>query len=284
MTYASILTVLTGAPDDAVTLTAAARQVRGQGGEVRVVLALPTLATLMFSDGMAAGYMSPEVIELIEQGNTGARRQVEALASEITTREGLELDDNGGRIRFLPEQPIRAFDMLSLTPFCDLVMVGASTFQSFGVWSGLVSGALMEARTPFMIVRREPDAPEVVAIAWDGSQSAGRAVRAAMPAICAAARVVVLQDPDHISLVQRQAADLQALADYLRLHGIAKVERVLKPGMARGDGLAQAVSQTGAGTLVAGAFGHARLLEAVFGGATGDLLKSARTFNLLLSH
>ena len=45
MTYASILAILTGASDDAVTLSAGARLVRGRGGEMRAVLALPASKT-----------------------------------------------------------------------------------------------------------------------------------------------------------------------------------------------------------------------------------------------
>lgn len=284
MTYASILAILTGAPDDAVTLSAGAQFVRGQGGEVRAVLALPTVSTLSFSDGMSYGYVSQEVVDLIQQGNNDARRKTELLIRETTQREGLAADGAAGRIVFPPEQPTLEFDMLGETPLCDLVMVSQSTFKSLGLWSGLVSGALMHARLPFYIVRRVAPEHGVAVIAWDGSQGAGRAVRGALPLLTAATKVVLVQDPDHVSASHRLAADLTSLTAYLKLHGVKDIHTVSQAGLSRGGGLGAAARQARADVLIAGAFSHARAMEALFGGSTDDLLEPAGDFNLLLVH
>ncbi len=284
MTYASILAILTGAPDDAVTLSAAAQFVRGRGGEVRAVLALPTVSTLMFSDGMSFGYISQEVVDLIQQGSDEARRKTETLVRETSQREGLAADGAGGRIVLLPEQPTREFDMLGETPLCDLVMVAQSTFKSLGLWSGLVSGALMRAKLPFYIVRRVAPEQGVAVIAWDGSQGAGRAVRGALPLLTAASKVVLVQDPDHVSATHRIAADLNSLSAYLKLHGVKDIHFVSQAGVSRGGGLSAAARQARADVLIAGAFSHPRAMEALFGGATDDLLEPAGDFNLLLAH
>ena len=284
MTYASILAVLTGAPDDAVTLSAAAQFVRGRSGEVRAVLALPTIPPLLFSDGMSGGYVSPEVIDLLHQGNDQARLHTEALVHATSQREGLDLHKNGGRIVLLPEQPNVEMVMLAETPLCDLVMVAQSTFRSMGIWSGLVSTALMQARVPFYVVRRVASETGVVTIAWDGSQAAGRAVRAAMPLLSSASKVVLFQDPDHINSTHRLAADLDRLSDYLKLHGVKNIHLVIQSGLSRGDGLGAAARQARADVLIAGAFSHARAMEALFGGTTEELLESKSEFNLLLAH
>lgn len=280
MTYASILAVLTAAPDDAVTLSAAAQFVRGRGGEVRAVLVLPTIPTLLFSDG----YVSLEVIDLLEKGNDQARLRTEALVLETSQREGLDLDKNGGRIVLLPEQPTVEMVMLAETPLCDLVMVAQSTFRSLGIWSGLVSTALMQARLPFYVVRRVTSETGVVTIAWDGSQAAGRAVRAAMPLLRNASKVVLFQDPDHISSTHRLAADLESLSDYLKLHEVKNIHLVTQSGLSRGNGLGTAARQARADVLIAGAFSHARAMEALFGGTTEQLLEQTSEFNLLLAH
>lgn len=284
MTYASILAILTGAPDDAITLSVGAQFVRGRGGEVRAVLAQPAVSTLMYSDGMSGGYMSQEVIDLIQKGNDDARRKTETLVLETSQREGLALDGAGGRIVFLAKQPTAEFDILGETPLCDLIIVAQSTFKSLGLWSGLVSGALMQARLPFYIVRRVAPEHGVAVIAWDGSQGAGRAVRAALPLLTAASKVVLLQDPDHISATHRLAADLTSLSAYLKLHGVKDIHTVSQSGLSRGGGLGAAARQARADVLIAGAFSHARAMEALFGGATDDLLQPAGDFNLLLAH
>ena len=285
MTYASILAILTGGPDDAVTLAAGAQFVRGPGGEVKAVLALPLVSSLMFSEGMSGGYISQEVVALIQQANHDARRKASALVREASQREGLARDGAGGRIVLLPEQPAAESDMLGETPLCDLIIVAQSTFKSLGLWSGLVSGALIHARLPFYVVRRVAPEHGVVAIAWDGSQGAGRAVRAALPLLTAASKVVLLQDPDHISVTHRLAADLTRLGTYLKLHGVKDIHSVSQSGLSRGGGLGAAARQARADLLIAGAFSHARAMEALFGGATDDLLlQPAGDFNLLLVH
>jgi nucleotide-binding universal stress UspA family protein len=284
MTYASILAILTGAPDDAITLSAAARFVRGRSGQARAVLSLPTVATLICSDAMSGSYVTPAVVELIQQGNDQARRRTALLILETSQREGLASEGVGGRIVFQPEQPTREFDMLAETPLCDLVMIAQSTFKSLGLWSGTVSGALMDARMPFYIVRRATPEDGVVAIAWDGSQAAGRAVRSALPLLTAASKVVLLQDPDHVSPGHRFAADLTRLCAYLKLHGVKAIHTVSQAGLSRGGGLGQAARQAHADVLVAGAFSHARAMEALFGGTTDDLLEPSADFNLMLAH
>jgi nucleotide-binding universal stress UspA family protein len=253
---------------------------RGKGGEARVVLARPIFPSLWFADG----YISPEAIELLEKANDDIRKRIEVQVGATSEREGLALGDKAGSIRLLPEQPTSEFDMLGETPLCDLVLLGQSTFRSLGVWSGQVTGALMQARLPFMIVRHVPASRRIAAIAWDGSQGAGRAVRAAIPMLKAASKVIILQDPEHISPAHRPAADPERLADYLQLHGVQAIETVSRPGMSRADGLGVTTRQLAADVLIAGAFGHARLLEAVFGGATNSLLEPSGDFNLLLVH
>jgi hypothetical protein len=65
---------------------------------------------------------------------------------------------------------------------------------------------------------------------------------------------------------------------------VQSAEVVSRPGASQGDGLGVLTRGCGADWLVAGAFGHARLLEAVFGGATDSLLQPDGDFNLLLAH
>ena len=284
MSYNSILAVLTGAPDDDVTLNVAAQFVGAQGGEVKAVLALPTVSTVLMSGGLAGGFISEEIIDIIQQGNSDARRKTSALIQQISERANLSLAGSGARILLLPEQATGEFDMLGETPLCDLLIIAQSTFKSLGLWSGLVSGALLRAQLPFYIVRRGAPEHSVAAIAWDGSQSAGRAVRGALPLLTAASKVVLVQDPDHISATHRVAANLNSLSAYLKLHGVKNIRVLSQAGVSRSGGLGAAARQAHADVLIAGAFGHARAMEALFGGATDDLLQPAGYCNLLLAH
>ena len=126
--------------------------------------------------------------------------------------------------------------------------------------------------------------PDLVVIAWDGSQAAGRAVRSALPLLTGASKVVLVQDPDHVSASHQLSSDLERLSAYLKLHGVKDIHKVVQAGLSRGGGLGATARQARADVLIAGAFTHARAVEALFGGSTDDLLQPAGDFNLLLAH
>jgi nucleotide-binding universal stress UspA family protein len=279
MSFASVLAILSGGSDDADALKAAARLTREVGGEVRAILAIPTLEDLERDSG---GYMTQDAVDYVQDGNAEVRRGVESVIREVVEQSGLIAA--GGRMTLLPEQPGLEFEVLGETPLCDVLVVGRSTFQGLGVWSGVVSAALLAARLPFMIVGQVLEPAGVVAIAWDGGQAAGRAVRAALPLLTVASKVVILQDPEHLSAAQGRSAAPERLVDYLRLHGVRDIKTIRRPGVSRGDGLSILAKDCGATLLVAGAFSHTRLLEAMFRGHTEAMLQGPGPFNLLLTH
>jgi nucleotide-binding universal stress UspA family protein len=128
----------------------------------------------------------------------------------------------------------------------------------------------------------QPIAATVVA-GWDGSTQALRAFAAALPLLERADGVrLVLVNPDQLSDVhgEQPGADM---ALYLARHGV-KVDVVLERTHATaGDALMSLARATGAGLIVAGAYGHSRYREWVLGGVTRELLERAPV-PLLLAH
>ena len=112
---------------------------------------------------------------------------------------------------------------------------------------------------------------------------AGRSVRAAVPLLRSAPKTVILQDVRHIDKTERSHCKPEQLAEYLRLRGVKEVdiERVEGPDK---DALDSIVRSTGAGLLVAGAYGHSRLREALFSGATRSFLAGEEGPHLFLAH
>jgi len=285
MSYAGILAIVTGAGDDTLTLTVAAGMSRQARGEVRTILVLSAL--LEGQRWSAAGvYLPPDMAEANRRANDAARRHVEATIQDLTVAEGLELDDDGGRFVLLDEQATALLSLRGETPVTDLVVAGRSTLEELGVWTGLIEGALYQARLPLLVVNRTMAENPIAAIAWNGGDAAGRAVRAALPFLVNAPRVVILQDPHNIpaSGPTHDAADPQRLVRYLKLHGVSEVDVISREGVSREDGLVRAAHQAGAELLVAGAFEHHRLTEDLFGGRTARLLEDASPCNILLAH
>jgi len=125
------------------------------------------------------------------------------------------------------------------------------------------------------------DRPAVVA--WDGSMEAGRSVRAAVPLLRHTPKTVILQDVRHIDEDERSHCEPEHLAEYLTLRGVKEIEVERIEGHGK-DALASIVRSTGACLLVAGAYGHTRLREALFGGATRSFLAGEDGPHLFLAH
>lgn len=283
MSYASTITVLTGAQDDATALSVAAKFAKETGGAARCFLALPMLMMTDWAGGVGGSYITPEVVNSIERSNSTARIRTEALVREITEEEGLELNDGSGRIIITDEQAASEVSLSGEAPFTDLLIVGPSTLTELGMWSGYISEGVMHAHIPLLVARR-PVTNGGVGIAWDGSATAGRAVRAALPFLKRASTVIILQDPDNISKKNRAPARPERLVEYLSLHGIKQVDVVRKNGASCGGQLAALCRELGVDLLVSGAFSHARLSEQLFGGFTDTLVEQAQAFNLFMVH
>lgn len=107
-------------------------------------------------------------------------------------------------------------------------------------------------------------------VAWDGSRAAQAALRAAIPLLKRAGSVTLLYVDDG-SIKQ----PLGEAVRYLARHGITATVRREQAGVRPGEALLEAAHSGEADYLVMGGFGHARALEAIFGGVTTRLLKES---------
>jgi nucleotide-binding universal stress UspA family protein len=132
---------------------------------------------------------------------------------------------------------------------------------------------------PVVVARTPLDALSVAAVAWDGGKEASRAMRTSLPLLQKASSVVVAGAPGASS----RSFDLDRLVAFLAARGVkAKIRKLEGSGDAAGLILG-AAREAGAELVVAGAFGHPRLQEFIFGGTTRSLL-NADGPSLFLSH
>jgi len=127
-----------------------------------------------------------------------------------------------------------------------------------------------------------PSRPEVVAVAWDGSRGAARAVADALPLLERAREVRVFtainEKPAAISGVSSD------LLRHLKSHGIDAVADEVDVGRQKiGEALDGYVKDRGACLLIMGAYGHSKAREFVLGGATEHVLNHMK-MPLFLSH
>lgn len=160
------------------------------------------------------------------------------------------------------------------TVLTDLVVVN-TVFDGFpgGEMDGVVA-AMLRASRPVLAV---PDATRGIAldgtalVAWDGSDEADAALRAAVP-LLALAREVRIVTIDRGGLKHPP----ELAASYLSRHGVHPEIAVVPNETGRiGQQLLAEASRIKPALIVMGGFGHSRLIETLFGGVTRDLLRDS---------
>lgn len=130
--------------------------------------------------------------------------------------------------------------------------------------------------------RRRPIDPATVAVAWDFSRAAARAVADALPLLEKARTVRIVTVTDEKKLDTRHSP--VELAKNLARHGIDVVLDKAEAGGRRiGEVLEAYAASHQIDVLVMGAYGHARWREFILGGATRSLL-SKPPLPILFSH
>jgi nucleotide-binding universal stress UspA family protein len=113
-----------------------------------------------------------------------------------------------------------------------------------------------------------------IAVAWNSSRAAARAVNDALPLIERAERITLLTiNPDDF-IGRNGGLPADRMVEHLQRHGasteLIQLERI--PAELIATTLQAKARELGADLMVAGAFGHPRLWERLLGGTTRDLL------------
>jgi nucleotide-binding universal stress UspA family protein len=186
----------------------------------------------------------------------------------VTTREvGM------GGVQAVAAAEARLYD-LSLVP----VAAGSTGPQD------MAQALVFESGLPVLLVPEaaQPGPLGHVAIAWDGSRVAARALQDALHLMEPGGRITVLTVQGEKALV---GADLAGtLAGALQRRGRhAEAVSVALDGRTIAEALQDAARDAGAGFLAMGGFGHSRIRDFILGGATLGVLSQLK-MPVLLSH
>lgn len=161
--------------------------------------------------------------------------------------------------------------------FSDLVVL-PRPYQDNPEAATLVEACLFAAERPVLMIPKgckAPDAGGHILMGWNDGAEALAAARAALPLLeQAEVTDICIVDPSAQSAERSDPGG--AMAQYLMHHGTKSAVAVLaKTEPDVGDVLLRRAREVGAQLIVSGAYGHSRLREAVFGGATRSLLEMA---------
>jgi nucleotide-binding universal stress UspA family protein len=144
--------------------------------------------------------------------------------------------------------------------------------------AAMLGSAVLGSKMPCLVVPPACALPrlECIALAWNGSAEAIRAIHAAQPILEHAQRIVVLAGKPRERFSELGWKPEFKLASYLDDQGLRFEQRDLETSDEdAGRALLGASSACGADLLVMGAYGRTRFSEWIFGGATRHVLAEA---------
>ncbi len=214
--------------------------------------------------------------------DNGAR--VKQAFEEAMRREGLSHDFHQIDAR----TPVIADEVVAAGRVADLVIVSATNPEEItGVERDFVEQTVMALGRPVIVLPYKGKAAvslNEVIIGWDGGREASRAAFDALPLLKKAAKVRVVRiDPQKDPSLRGSVAGAD-LAEALARHGVkAEAQGYPTDGQDEGQALMRCAADSGAGLIVMGAYGHSRLAEFIFGGATRFVLNRL-VCPVLMSH
>lgn len=215
-----------------------------------------------------------EIRELEEQAYAGRNAFVER-ANEFMVRQAVWQVAEGN----VPDV------LAHLGNWHDVIVLGRDPKSIFGT-AAMLGSAVLGSRMPCLVVPPDCSMPrfDCIALAWNGSPEAIRAIHAARPMLARAKRIVVLAGDSRERFSEIGWKPEFELAAYLESHGFGFEDRRLETtDEDAGKALLAAAAACGADTLVMGAYGRTRFSEWIFGGATRHILTEA-TIPVFMRH
>jgi nucleotide-binding universal stress UspA family protein len=165
--------------------------------------------------------------------------------------------------------------------FFDLVVLGRSERVVDQPHTDVVEQTLINSGRPVLVAPAQAlaDIGEGIAVGWNGSAAATRALAASLPFLATARAISI------ITIGDRHQGSAAALVEYLGWYGIAAKHRHMAAvdGAGAGQQLLSAAHEENANLLVMGGYGHVPWREFLFGGATREVV-GASLMPVLLTH
>ena len=163
----------------------------------------------------------------------------------------------------------------------DLIVASRPTEESGATLTMTINAALFETGRPVLIAppKTLQTIGKKIAILWNGSAEASRAVAAAMPLITRCDRVIVMT----LENDKTSSEVAPELATYFAWHGVSAETRTLPSRLQVGEVLLEDCTVVGADMLVMGAYTHSRMRQLILGGVTKHVLANAQ-LPVLMAH
>jgi len=239
---------------------------------------LGVAATGIADARLAMSLDTPGAIEFVPLSPEVLQQRAEGLVTAFAARCSV---DRVARVegRIVVSEAVDA--VVGQARWCDLVVIGQAEpgVQIESVAADLPQQTIVHSACPVLVVPYagtfEAGIGQRILVAWKDSQECARALHDALPFLKRAARTTILEigDAEPAADAPSPAAARDATRAWLAAHGIAVEWRTDVAPVAVGERILSVAADVAADLIVAGAYGHTRVRERLFGGVTRHLLE-----------
>lgn len=290
MPIRKIIVPVDGTAATQLSLDTAFRLARDLEAHVEVIHARPDprLAVPLLGEGMS-GAMIEELIDLTEKESAARAMAARQMFDRVCETSGMALSDAPPTTSPPTTRPTAGWvevmgaedDVLVRRGrLADLLVVARPTEHGDAPSAVSFNAAVFESGRPVLVAPTGAVASvgRRVAISWNGSAEAARAVSAAMPVLKRAESVLIL----NVDTDDTAGNGASSLTELLGWHGVSAESRTI-PDDQGPVGAAIIAACGDADLLVMGAYTHSRLLQLILGGVTRHVLENAK-LPLLMAH
>jgi len=286
MTLCKILVPIRGDGKGEAVLEHAVSVAGAFGAHIEALHCQPQSADMMPYGVVVPSFLRDQIEQSMSAVGTSEQDRIHALFDGFAERHGLSVVEAGtvppsDRVS-LGWRQARGRQADLLGPFgrlCDLIAVPRPDHEQNLGFNTLYAALMNTGRPVMMCPDGAPKRPvlEHLAIAWNGSIEASRAVALGIDLVQKAGQVTILTAggaPD--------GADAADLIAYLAVRGVKAGHRPLKGSGDIGARLLSGAAEAGASALLMGAYSHSRGRESLFGGVSQHIVDHARLPTVLV--
>jgi nucleotide-binding universal stress UspA family protein len=274
MTYATVMVSMAlDRPNDA-RLEIAGQLAERFGAYVIGVTAGEFSPPLYFTDGEQAQ-------KLLDQGQAAIRNRI----SEAEAQFRAAMQSRAAAVEWRCAEDFPTRFIVQQARAVDIIVVGEGSRDALGdpFMQADPGDLLMQTGRPLLVVPETSNWLDLrnVLIAWKDAPEARRAVVDALPILRKAKNVIVAEIAEDEAGRTAALSGVKDVIAWLLRHGVLASSQVPDERGHAAAQLGRIASEVGAGLVVAGAYGHSRLREWVFGGVTKELVTPSSRCSLL---
>ncbi len=280
MSYRTVLAVLQGGAADGNCLSAAHAIARPYDGHVDALhVRADPRAFLDYTGDAMTGDAYAQLIDSVEKEVADKAKKARAAFDDWSQKNGIELVSEpkaGAQVSATWVETTGAEDRVVGRDgmLRDVIVLLSSAGEEDLRGEQTIQRAMFESGRPVLIVphKKAVTAFKRIAIFWNGSKEAVRAVEAAMPLLRHAETVDVMWVEEEVEVDAVQTG----LGSYLAWHGVSASDKRFAPDKRFiGEMLMDEAVKAKMDLVVMGGYSHSRLREFILGGVTQHMLEES---------